>query len=96
MNRDVTKGPGDLWHEEEDTTMDDFEEWMENVDDDTHLKCEYLERFITYKRTATGTVISSMESPYGTIATVAYAHDDAFTEWMADIYRNEIATTGGW
>ena len=76
--------------------MDGFEAWLEDVDNNPRRKLELMERFLTFKRTATGTVVYSMESPYGTIATVTYEHDEAFTEWMADIYRNEVVTTGGW
>lgn len=90
MNRDVTKGPGDLWHEEEDNTMDEFEQWLEDLDNDPSTKLDYLEQFITYKRSATGTVLSSMESPYGTIATVACELDSAFEQWLAEKYQAEV------
>lgn len=87
--KDVTKGPGDLWCEEENLDMDGFEEWLEDLDGDPHKKLELLERFITFKQTATGTVVNSIESPYGTISTVAYSHEDAFESWLVDVYINE-------
>lgn len=88
--KDVTKGPGDLWHEEEDATMDGFEQWLEDLDDDPHTKLDYLEQFVTYKRSVTGTVLHSMESPYGTIATVAVELDSAFETWLAEKYQSEV------
>lgn len=90
MSRDVSKGPGDLWHEEEDNTMDEFEQWLEDLDNDPRTKLDYLEQFITYKRSATGTVLSSMESPYGTIATVACELDSAFERWLEEKYQAEV------
>lgn len=94
--KDVTKGPGDLWIEEEDHTMDGFEEWLESIDDDPHKKLELMERFITYTRSATGTVMHSMESPYGTIATVSCELDSAYTKWLGEVYVQECVNKGGW
>lgn len=91
MNRDVTKGPGDLWDPEDYyPNMDGFEQWAEDLDKDPHTKLNYLEQFITYTRSATGVVLSSMESPYGTIATVACELDSAFERWLAEKYQSEV------
>ena len=95
--KDVTKGPGDLYDPEDyEPNMDGFEEWLESVDDNPSRKLELLEEFITYKRTATGTILSSLESPYGTIATVACPLDEAFESWLAEKYVSEYQDDGGW
>lgn len=89
--KDVTKGPGDLYDPEDyEPNMDGFEQWLEDLESDPHTKLSYMERFFTYKRSATGTLLSSLETPYRTIATVAFEIDSAFEQWLAEIYQSEV------
>ena len=81
--RDVTKGPGDLWHPG-DEDMDAYEAWLEELDRDPERKLEFMESWMHSKQTVGGRVVHMYGDGY---ASVFHSYEDSWLDWMAEQFQ---------